>query len=81
VAGSFLRSLGGRQYGMELLLSFLDGRGLPQVNRVIGLRFWLEAENHLRNYERGYMLGTPSRMSRGKRPVQPKSARRLGTQG
>jgi hypothetical protein len=40
----------------------------PSRRRVIGLRFWLEAENHFRNYERRYMLRPPSRMSRVKNP-------------
>ena len=62
MAGSalFLRSLGGRQYGMELSPSFLDRRGLPrlpQVNRVIGLRFWLEAENHFVTTSAGICFG------------------------
>ena len=67
-----------RQYGMELSPSFLDGRGLPQVNRVIGLRFWLEAENHFVTTSAGICFDL-LRECREKKPVQP-SARRFGTQ-
>src|SRR5215470_15606410 len=81
LAGSalFLRSFGGRQYGMERSPSFLDGRGLPQVNRVIGLRFWLEGENHFVTTSAGICFDL-LRECREKKPVQPKSARRFGTQ-
>jgi hypothetical protein len=54
----------------RLMQNFLDGRGLPQVNPVIGLRFWPEAENRFRSFERVDYTSSASRKCREEKSVE-----------
>jgi hypothetical protein len=54
----------------RLMRNFLDGRGLPQVNPVIGLRFWPEPENRFRSFERVAYTSSASRKCREEKSVE-----------